>query len=131
MPRGARATDPYVLIYDGECRICLRSIRWIQERERAGRIRTLPYQDPEVAREYSWISRDELEGAMQLISPDGVRWEGAEAVEQVLGLIPYWRGLAPLFRVPGVRVVARWVYGWVARNRRRFGCGEHCGLPEN
>jgi predicted DCC family thiol-disulfide oxidoreductase YuxK len=120
----------HTLLYDGECGICRRSIQWIRNRDREGRIRAIAYQEPGVSREFPEITRDELERAMQLVSPEGRRWEGADAVEQVVRLLPVWKGLTPLFWIPGVRIVARRVYGWVARNRRRLGCGEHCRLPD-
>jgi predicted DCC family thiol-disulfide oxidoreductase YuxK len=97
--------------------------------DRDGRIETVPYQDPSVPDRFPGIPEDRFQEAMQLIGPDGERWEGARAGEEVLKLLPGWRLLSVLFRVPGVRAVARGVYRQVARGRRRFGCGDHCGIP--
>jgi predicted DCC family thiol-disulfide oxidoreductase YuxK len=119
----------HTLIYDGACRLCRRSVEWVRARDRDERIRALPYQDPEVAGEFPGIPRDELESAMQLVAPDGNRRQGADAVEGILELLPGWKALAPGFAIPGVRRLAARVYRWVARNRRSFGCGSHCGLP--
>jgi len=126
------SADPgtYTLIFDGACRLCQRSVVWVQARDRDERIRALPYQDPEVAGAFSVIPRDELESAMQLVAPDGTRRQGADAVEGILELLPGWRAFAPVFAVPGVRCLAARVYRWVARNRRSFGCGAHCGVPD-
>lgn len=118
-----------VLIYDGECGICRRSVRWVRARDPEHRVETIPYQDPSVGRRFPEIPAERLEAAIQLVRPDGRRFEGARAVEELLGLLPGWRIPALLFRVPGVRRLARRVYARVARSRRRFGCGDHCALP--
>lgn len=120
--------DRHTLIYDGECGICRGSVEWVRSQDREGRIDLLPYQDPRVPERFPEIPRKAMEEAMQLVAPDGARREGARAAEELLELLPGWRVLAPLFRIPGVRAVARWVYRAVARNRRRLGCGDHCAL---
>lgn len=122
-------THPHTLIFDGECGVCRRSMEWLRSADREGRIAVVPYQDPEVARRFAEIPRQDMEEAMQLVAPDGTRWQGARAAEQLLEMLPGWRLLAPFFRIPGVRRVARWIYRAVARNRRHLGCGEHCRLP--
>jgi predicted DCC family thiol-disulfide oxidoreductase YuxK len=123
------ATPGHTLIYDGDCGICRRSVDWVRKADRDGRIELLPYQAPSVEDRFSGIPLEDMESAMQLVAPDGRRWQGARAAEEVLRILPGWKLLAPFFRVPGVRWVAGLVYRTVARNRRRLGCGEHCGLP--
>ncbi len=122
-------TRRYVLVFDGHCRICRRSIRWIRARDREDLIELLPYQDPSVAERFPHVPAAAFEEAIQLIGPGGERLEGARAVEEILRLIPGARIVAPAFRIPGVRPLAEWVYGLVARNRRHFGCAAHCSAP--
>ena len=124
-------TEGWVLIFDGECRICHRSVRWIRRRKGGERIEAIPYQDPRVPERFPHLSRDALEEAMHLVSPDGEVHVGARAGEEVLRRLPRWRPSALLFRIPGVRWLAERVYGWVAGNRHRLGCGEHCALAED
>ncbi len=61
-----------------------------------------------------------LAAAMHLLlpPPDGRVLAGADAAPEILRLLPRWRWLAGLFRVPGVRPVAWRVYRWIARQRR-------------
>lgn len=120
--------DRHVLIYDGDCRICRRSVEWVRSADRGDSLEILPYQAPVIAERFPRVPRGDMEAAMQLVSPAGERWQGARAVERILQLLPRWRVLAFFFRIPGVRVVARYVYGLVARNRRRLGCGNHCAV---
>jgi predicted DCC family thiol-disulfide oxidoreductase YuxK len=127
----AGSANGYVLLYDGECEICRRSVAWLEGRDRKGVIRTIPYQDPSVGARFPEIPRGQLENAMHLISSDGSRWAGARAAEEIFRLLPglWWTRWA--FRAPGVRSVAAMSYRWFARNRRRFGCGAHCGIPRS
>ncbi len=120
----------FTLIYDGECALCRRSVEWVRVRDQSGAIEFLPYQDRRFAERFPWIPEEDVRNAMQLVGAGGSRSQGAEAVEEVLGLLPRWRRLTPLFGLPGVRTLARIVYAGVARNRRRLGCAEHCGVGD-
>jgi predicted DCC family thiol-disulfide oxidoreductase YuxK len=103
-------------------------VAWLEGADRRGRIETIPYQDPSVPGRFPGIPEDRFQEAIQLLGPEGERWEGARAAEEVLKLLPGWRLLSILFRIPGVRPIARVIYRGVARNRRHFGCGDHCGI---
>lgn len=120
--------DPWILVFDGECGFCRRSVDWILERDREGRIQPVPFQSERVDREFRGISRSAFERAMHLFSPKGGVWSGARAGEQILRLLPRWRWIAPFFRIPGVLWVAERVYRLVADHRHRLGCGDHCDL---
>jgi predicted DCC family thiol-disulfide oxidoreductase YuxK len=120
--------ERWVLVFDGECGICRRSVAWIQNRKGAERIEAVPYQHPSVPERYPELSREALEEAMHLVSPTGEVRKGARAGEEILRLLPRWRPSALVFRIPGVRWVAERVYRWVAGNRHRLGCGDHCAL---
>lgn len=123
--------ERHTLIFDGECGICGRSVAWVEARDGNGEIECIPYQSPSVPQRFPQISLEEMQSAMQLVAPDGTRWEGARAVEELLTLLPRWRVVAALFRVPGARVLARMGYRLVARNRRQLGCGTHCSVDGN
>lgn len=64
--------------------------------------------------------------SIQLIGPDGTRWQGAAAMERVIDLMPRGRWLTWLFGLPLARPLAERFYRWFARNRHRLGCGDHC-----
>ncbi len=128
--RDALPAREFTVVFDGECGICGRSVAWIRDRDREGRFEFLPFQDPEVPRRYPEVDPADFEGALQLFTPEGTRFQGARAAEEILRLLPGWRAAHPLFRIPGVRTLARWVYARVARNRHRLGCGEHCTISD-
>ena len=122
------AASRHVLIYDGECELCRRSVRWLCARDGDHAIDAVPYQDAGVRKRFPALSRESLEAAMHLVAPDGQHWEGSRAAEELFLLLPGvgWVGWG--FRVPGARSLAAVVYAWVARNRQRFGCGDHCAV---
>ncbi len=122
----AVGAPPWTVVYDGQCTVCTRSVNLIRDRDRDGRFELVAYQSDGVPERFPEISRREFEESVQLIGPEGGRWEGAAAIEKILELLPRTRPLAWLFRLPLARPVARWAYRLFARNRGRFGCGDHC-----
>lgn len=125
-----QATDglgrPYTLVYDGMCRMCTRLANVLRRWDAPRQIEVVPSQATGVMARFPWIPPDAYGQAIQLVGPGGRTWQGAEAVEQLLGILPRGRWIAWIFHVPFVRALADRIYRWVARNRYRLGCGEHC-----
>jgi predicted DCC family thiol-disulfide oxidoreductase YuxK len=116
----------YTVLYDGQCRVCAASARLLRRWDTAGRLELVPYQDPAVPERFPTIPAAALREAMQVVGPDGARWEGAAAVERILSLLPAGGLLAWSFRVPVLGALLNRGYRWFARNRFRLGCGAHC-----
>jgi predicted DCC family thiol-disulfide oxidoreductase YuxK len=114
-----RAEGP-TLIYDGECGLCRQAVERLTRWDREHVLRFVPFQDgPGVAR------FEIAPPALHLVLPDGRVYAGADAVPELLRLLPGKRWLAPLFAIPGVLPVVRRGYAWIAARR-------HClvrGLP--
>jgi predicted DCC family thiol-disulfide oxidoreductase YuxK len=109
--------DGPTLIYDGECGLCRRSVEVLRRWDREHRIALVPFQDQAAVARFG-IPLPALAAAMHLVLPDGRVFAGADAVPELLRLLPgkgWWRWL---FAVPGVRPIARRVYARVARRRR-------------
>lgn len=114
-----------VLIYDGDCSMCRASALWLMRRAIAGgatEFEIIPCRSPARRQRFPQVSDEACMMAMQLVLPDGRVLAGADAVPEILERIPRWRWLRRLFDLPGVRPVARRVYGWIARNRMRLSC---------
>jgi predicted DCC family thiol-disulfide oxidoreductase YuxK len=116
----------YTLVYDGDCRVCTRSVNVLRKLDLRDAIEIVPSQDPGVAARFSWIPPAAFAEAIQLVGPHGERWEGAAAVEQLLGVLPRGQWLAWIYKIPFARIVADKLYRWFARNRYRLGCSQHC-----
>jgi predicted DCC family thiol-disulfide oxidoreductase YuxK len=106
--------------------MCSRIARVVARWDSRGTIELLPSQTAGLNERFPWISVEAYAAAMQLIGPGGVTWQGSAAVEQLLSILPRGKWIAWIFRIPFARPVADRVYRWVARNRYRMGCGDHC-----
>lgn len=107
-----------LLIYDGECPMCLRAQAWVRKHVPASKLDLLPCQAPERAERAPQVSYEECMEAMQLIMPDGTRYAGQDSFLHLFPLVEGpWKVLGWLLRAPGVRLASPFVYRWVARHR--------------
>ena len=130
----------YTVIYDGDCAVCQRFIDYLRRYDPEGVLEIVAYQEPGVRARFPWIDPRRLEEALQLVGPapavrDAGRgatpretWEGARAIERLTRVLPRYRGVSWIFDLPHMRPLLAWGYRHFARNRRRFGCGDHCSL---
>lgn len=122
---------PYTLVYDGNCKVCGRLVGLLEKWDSERRIETIPSQNASVPARFPWIPAEAYAQAVQLIGPGGRTWQGAYAIERLLDILPRGRLISWIFKLPLVGRLADKLYRWFARNRYRFGCGEHCQLrPE-
>jgi predicted DCC family thiol-disulfide oxidoreductase YuxK len=114
---GVDRTRP-TLIYDGDCGFCRRSVELLRRWDREQRIALVPFQDQARVAAFG-IPLPALAAAMHLVlpPPDGRVLAGADAVPELLRLLPGKRWLAWGFRIPGARPMARRLYAWIARRR--------------
>lgn len=117
---------PYTLVYDGMCKICNPLADVVRKWDRHGQIEVVPSQATGLMARFPWIPAKAYAQALQLVGPGGTTWQGAAAIEQLLTLLPRGRWISWIFHIPFIRVIADRIYRWVARNRYRLGCGEHC-----
>lgn len=117
----------YTLVYDGECNVCGRIVNVLRGWDR-GALEITASQAPGVRARFPWITNEAYRQSLQLIGPDGRTWQGAAAVEQLLAVLPRGRLISWAFYIPFARRLAEKLYCWIARNRYRLGCSEHCRL---
>ena len=116
-----------LIVFDGECGFCNRSVRWLLKRDREDRLRFVPFQSPKTAGVLArhGIAAPEQDGGSVLV----VR-EFGEITESVLTRSDAW--VAVLRQLPepwpivanAMRMVPQavrdWAYGVVARSRRQI-----------
>jgi predicted DCC family thiol-disulfide oxidoreductase YuxK len=105
-----------ILIYDGDCGICQKAVRFLQKRAK-DRLQYAPFQ--EVADRYPQIPREEFCKAVQLVHADGSFVSAAEAMFEALSFCGWqWKGFLWSYKyIPGFAAVSGWVYHLVARHR--------------
>jgi len=105
------------VIYDGECGICQHSVDLLKRWDREHMLRYVPFQDEAAVARFR-IALPALAAAMHLVLPDGRTLAGADAVPELLRLLPGKRWLAAWFQIPGALPLARRLYAWIAARRR-------------
>lgn len=116
----------YTVVFDGDCKVCTRLSNALRTWDGGRQLEVVSSQQPGVMARFPWIPPHAYADALQLVAADGTTWQGAAAIEQLLGVLPRGRLIAWIFKVPFVRTLADRFYRWFARNRYRLGCGSHC-----
>jgi predicted DCC family thiol-disulfide oxidoreductase YuxK len=122
----SRGNGTYAVLFDGECPMCRRAVDHLSRWDREGVLELKPVQDPGVEERFPEVAGRNLEESIHLVGPEGEVWTGAAAVEKLMSVLPGWRWLSRLFDIPLVRPLGERVYRWVARNRYRLTCRDHC-----
>ncbi|MBT3270472.1 DUF393 domain-containing protein [Candidatus Poribacteria bacterium] len=110
-----------VVVFDGDCSFCQGQIRRMRRLTIPGRFEFVARQTDGLEDRFPMLRADEFSTGMRYVAEDGAVSVGADAVYQVARGMRYVRRITWLYRVPGARLVARAMYGWVARNRQRLG----------
>jgi predicted DCC family thiol-disulfide oxidoreductase YuxK len=121
-----REARTHTVVYDGTCRVCVRSANLLRRWDRDSRLELVTSQAPGTLARFPWIPAAAFADALQLIGPGGKTWQGAEALEELLRVLPRGKWIAWLFGIPFARGLADRFYRWFARNRYRLGCADHC-----
>ena len=123
---------PYTVIYDGNCKVCSRSVKLLATWDRKRELEMIPSQTPGVRERFPWIAPRAYVDSIQVVrTRDGKTWQAGAALEELLNVLPKGRLISWLFRIPFARKVVDKFYRWFARNRYRLGCGEHCAAGDS
>ena len=117
---------PYTVVWDGTCKTCQKLVHLLERWDSRDELELVPSQNTSVLTRFPWIPAEAYAEAVQLVGPGGRTWQGAAAIEQLLRVLPHGGWLAWVFDLPFVGPLLDRFYRWFARNRYRFGCGEHC-----
>ncbi len=105
-----------LLIFDGDCAFCTSCQQWAAVRVDH---EALPWQFADL--DALSLTQQQASQSIWLFDAGDVL-SGADAASALLrrSHIFWWRFVGELMALPGVRELARPVYGWVAHNRHRF-----------
>lgn len=117
---------PYTVVYDGQCKVCGRLVKLLTAWDQRKELEIIPFQNTSVLDRFPWIPAAAYGEAMQLVGPGGRTWQGGDAIEKLLDILPYGGVFGWAFSIPGFGKQFGRFYRWFARNRYKFGCGEHC-----
>jgi len=110
-----------VLIYDGECRLCVTARAGIERLGRNDAVRYIPYQSEEAACRLGAAYRGGVRpDVAYMVDRNGRIVEGLDAFVPLLPGLPGGRLLLALLRFPLGRRLAHLFYRIIARNRYRW-----------
>jgi predicted DCC family thiol-disulfide oxidoreductase YuxK len=116
-----------VLVYDGDCAFCTRSIRLVRRLHADVDVVAAQCADlPGLG-----LSQDQADESLRWVEPDGRIRSGHQAVGALLAHSRWpFPLLGRLMRQPPLAALAAAAYRWVAANRRRLPGGTPaCALP--
>jgi predicted DCC family thiol-disulfide oxidoreductase YuxK len=110
----------YVVLYDGQCKLCTRAARRLTSLARAAAVEAVDFQEPGALARFPGLTHEACMQAMYLVAPDGRLFRGVEAAVRAVATRPLLGILASTYYLPGVRQLCDRLYAWVAANRYRL-----------
>ena len=112
--------ERYRLLYDGECPFCRREVAMIKRLDRRNNLIAEDIAAVGFDPARYGLTRDEVNGVLHGIMPDGSVVRRVEAIRQAYRAVGLGWMVAPM-GLPGVRWALDGMYGVFARNRVRLG----------
>ena len=113
---------PQMLVYDGDCRFCVRRARWFRKKipkVSQSNVSTVAWQDLNLGE--VGLAEDVVAREAVWVDEDGKQFTGHAAVaKSLIHIGGLWGVAGRLMRVPPISWVARLVYRVVAANRHRI-----------
>jgi predicted DCC family thiol-disulfide oxidoreductase YuxK len=116
---GAERLD---VLYDGDCAFCVRVLRLVRRADRSHAFRWIDTARGEWRAQFPSVRPEDAANAMLVVTASGEVFSGFYAFRRMLWASPWLLPLIVVFYCPGASLVGPRLYGWIARNRRRFGC---------
>lgn len=118
MPRlVANKPERPVLIYDGNCPVCSRTVEWVRENQRPDAFEMLPCQSADLDERFPEVRRSACMRALHVVLPDGSVLAGELALPEIFKRTRRYAPVAALFSLPGTQPIARAFYQWFAERR--------------
>lgn len=121
-----------LVLYDGQCPLCRKSVGHLRRLDWLGRLRYADARDPANVPTTAPLDPAMLLKEMHVVTATGRHaYHGFAAVRWLAWRLPLLWPLAPFLYIPGVPALGQRLYLWVARNRFRLvPChGGVCTLP--
>lgn len=114
-----------VVIWDGECNFCRSQVERLTWWDGGNRLTYLSLHDSRVKERYPELSHEELMKQLWVVTPDGRKFGGADAIRYLSCRLPRLWIFAPLMHIPFTQPLWRGLYGIVARRRYKI-AGHSC-----
>jgi len=118
-----RVFQKVIVLWDGDCSFCKKSVDIAKKFDWFNRFIVIDSNEREKHKEYleGWDGDiDKGLWAKGLNSQES--YVGFDGVRRMIWVMPLFWIVLPLLYVPFIPTIGRKVYGWIAKNRYRFGC---------
>ncbi len=110
-----------VVLYDGQCAFCCKSVDLLRRLDWLRRLRFADARDPAQRPDSLALEPGRLLEEMHVLTADGRHvYHGFAALRWLAWRLPLLWPAAPFFYLPGVLPLGQKAYLWVARNRFRL-----------
>ncbi|MCA9129184.1 MAG: DUF393 domain-containing protein [Planctomycetales bacterium] len=120
LPDPDRYPDRSVVIWDGDCGFCKSQVAKLHSMDTGKSLSYISLHDPRVAERYGDLSHEQLMEQLWLVTTDGRRLGGADAVRFLSRRITRMWWLAPWLHIPFSMPLWRVLYRAVANRRYRL-----------
>ena len=110
-----------LLLYDGDCRFCRASARWIAKADTTHRLAFLPMHDERAQPHVAWVPESERFMSFHVIEAGGRAYSKGAAVIETLSLLGPTSWLGRLLRMVKATFVMDVLYAVVAWSRGYLG----------
>jgi len=111
---------PLVVLWDGDCGFCLKSLDWVKSKNPEGKITYLSFHADKAKSWCNVIGIENLQKSMYVIK-ENRPYPGAEGFQILLLRIPNWRWLGTLMGWPVIKQIGQLGYLVIAKNRTWLG----------
>ena len=115
----SKSSQKIIVLYDGMCSLCLKSVRWLERLDWFKRLSLVDYHNI-ILREgiVPDLGFDDLNRAMHVRFPDGKTLQGFNAIRALCWYLPLCFIFTPFLYMPGTSHIGRVLYRKVAEYRR-------------
>jgi predicted DCC family thiol-disulfide oxidoreductase YuxK len=109
----------YHVIYDGNCNLCVNSVKLLEQLDQGQQFRYAPMQDRATLAQFG-ITPEDCQRGIILINADqpAQRWQGSAAIEEIGRLLPLGASFVAAYRqLPGAKWIGDRLYEQVRDNR--------------
>jgi len=125
LPSPTTSPSADIVIYDGHCRFCTSSVRWLHVLA-GGRLAFLSLHDDEVTQRFPQLTHDQMMDEMFVVDQAGKARGGANAFRYLTRRLPWLWPLAPMMHIPFSLGLWRFLYRQVAQRRYLWGKIDDC-----
>jgi predicted DCC family thiol-disulfide oxidoreductase YuxK len=120
------AAAPYLIFYDGLCRICRRGCKVVERLGPTAAVRFIDVNDAAQMAPYREMASVNERGQMYVVDPAGRIAGGYDALVALTPILPAFAWLSGVLGARPVRAIGRRAYRWLADNRYRLGGESSC-----